>query len=33
MCILTIAHSGLDLAQLSAIGSTKGVAVVTLSRL
>jgi len=30
MCSLTIAHSGLDLAQLSATGSTKGVAVVTL---
>ena len=33
MCSLTIAHSGLDLAQLSTTGSTKGVAVVTLSRL
>ena len=33
MCSLTIAHGGLDLAQLSTTGSTKGVAVVTLSRL
>ena len=32
MCRFTIAHSGLDLAHLNTIGSTQGVAVITLSR-